>query len=70
MQKNVPGQGAGDAVRLSVVAYAYPFAERAFTKFCVNYIDTAHSLKCRLRRIGMVSQGMEYLKRDEADVRS
>ena len=55
-------------VRLSVVTYAYPFAERAFTRFCVNYIDTAHSLKCRLRRIGMVSQGVEYLQRDEADV--
>ena len=68
MQKMYRVREQETRVRLSVVAYAYPFAERAFTKFCVNYIDTAHSLKCRLRRIGMVSQGMEYLKRDEADV--
>ena len=58
----------GTRVRLSVATYAYPFSERAFTKFCTNYIDTAHSLKCKLRRIGTVKEGIELLDQDLADV--
>ena len=58
----------GTRVRLSVATYAYPFSERAFTKFCTNYIDTAHSLNCKLRRIGTVKEGIELLDQDLADV--
>lgn len=55
-------------IRLSVATYAYPFSERAFTKFCTKFIDTAHSLDCKLRRIGTVKEGIELLDQDLADV--
>ncbi len=55
-------------VRLSVATYAYPFSERAFTKFCTTYIDTAHSLKCKLRKIGTIREGIELLDQGLVDV--
>ena len=45
-----------------------PFRKERLQKFCTNYIDTAHSLNCKLRRIGTVKEGIDLLDQDLADV--
>lgn len=55
-------------VHLSVATYAYPFSERAFTRFCTRSIGTAHSLDCNLRRIGTVKEGIDMVDQGQADV--
>lgn len=68
MEKIYSLRDEGERVHLSVATYAYSFAEKAFVRFCAKYIDTANSLKCNLRRIGTVKEGMEMLDRDATDI--
>lgn len=55
-------------IRLSVAAYAYPFAENAFVRFCRKYTCSAKSLSCALKRIGTVREGIDLLTSGLADI--
>ncbi len=55
-------------IRLYVSTYAYPFSENAFVKFCQEYVDSAETLHCSLRRIGTVQEGMDRLLTNLSDV--
>ncbi|MEY8507702.1 LysR family transcriptional regulator [Lachnospiraceae bacterium 42-17] len=57
-----------ERIRLFVAAYAYPFAEKAFVKFCRNIAGAVESLDCRFRRIGTIKEGMDMLLDNTSDV--
>lgn len=55
-------------IRLSVATYAYSFTENAFVRFCKTYVNSAKTLKCSLKRIGTVKEGVDMLVNDLADI--
>lgn len=55
-------------IRLSVAAYAYPFTENAFSRFCKKYTHSANSLNCSMKRIGTIKEGIDMLLGDLSDV--
>lgn len=57
-----------EKIRLFVATYAYSFAENAFVKFCKEYINSAETMDCNLRRIGTIKEGMDMLVNSYSDV--
>lgn len=57
-----------EKIHLFVAAYAYPFAENAFAKFCKINAASAASMDCALRRIGTIKEGIDMLVTGMSDV--
>lgn len=55
-------------VRLSVATYAYPFSENAFIRFCKRNLNSAETLRCSLKIIGTVQEGVDALTDNQADL--
>lgn len=55
-------------IRFSLAAYEYPFVERSFHRFCENGLNYTESLRCELKMIGTVNEGVKLLSNCSIDM--
>ena len=55
-------------IRFSLAAYEYPFVERSFHRFCENGLNYTEVLRCELKMIGTVNEGVKLLSNCSIDM--